>query len=210
MRVHVVKQGECLSSIAHAHGFGSYKAIYEHADNAEFRKKRPDPAVILPGDEITIPDVKPKTIVLATGQRHQIVVRRPVVQLRVRLRDRDGSPVADQDYVLRHEGGESKGRTTSDGILEETVPASIEGARVEFGASGLTLQLRCGTVDPVETISGAQVRLNNLGFGAGAVDGILGSRTRDAVRRFQEANHLAASGELDDQTCRKLVEAYGC
>ena len=54
MRVHVVKQGECLSSIAHACGFASYKPVYEHADNADFRKKRPDPAVIFPGDEIAI------------------------------------------------------------------------------------------------------------------------------------------------------------
>jgi N-acetylmuramoyl-L-alanine amidase len=48
-KVHVVKQGECLSSIAHVYGFSSYRAIYEPPDNAAFRSKRADPAVILPG-----------------------------------------------------------------------------------------------------------------------------------------------------------------
>jgi hypothetical protein len=210
MRVHVVKQGECLSSIAHAYGFASYQPVYEHADNADFRKKRPDPAVIFPGDEIAIPEFKPKQETLPTGKRHRIVVKRPLVQLRVYLRDHDGTAIANQDYVLRFDGGEKKGKTTGDGLLEQTIPASVTQAEAEFTALDLKVQLRCGTVDPVETVSGIQLRLNNLGFGAGPVDGELGPRTSDAIRRFQEANQLDPSGEVNDQTRAKLAKVYGC
>lgn len=210
MRIHVVKQGECLSSIAYAYGFESYDLIYGHGDNAEFRKKRPDPAVILPGDEIAIPELAPRTFTVAIGSRQRFVVKRPAVQLRLYVRDRDGTALADQAYVFRFDGGERKGRTSADGVLEQTVPASIEEAAAEFSDLGLTLRLRCGTVDPVDTVTGIQLRLNNLGFDAGAVDGVPGSRTREAIRRFQQANQLADSGEPDDQTCRKLAQAYGC
>lgn len=208
MRVHVAKQGECLSSIAHAYGFQSYKDVYDCSENADFRKKRPDPAVIMAGDEIAIPD--PTALTVTIGQKNQIVLTRPVVQLRVNLTDLDGSALADQTYVLRFDGGERKGQTTSDGLLEETVPASIAEASVEFPDLDFTLRLRCGTVDPVDTITGLQTRLNNLGFGAGPVDGVLGPLTRDAIRRFQEANQLTGSGEPDGPTHRALAQAYGC
>ena len=59
MKTHTVKQGECLSSIAHRYGFKNAGLLYDHPDNEAFRKRRPDPAVIFPGDEIKIgsPDI---------------------------------------------------------------------------------------------------------------------------------------------------------
>jgi N-acetylmuramoyl-L-alanine amidase len=209
MKVHVVEQGECLSSIAHTYGFEHYKALYDHPDNADFRKQRPDPAVILPGDEIVVPELKSKSLALATGQKHRIVVKRPTVRLRVRLRDRDGAALANLDYTLEFAGGNAKGRTAGDGLIEQAVPASIKEATVEIATLNLKLRLSCGTLDPVDAVTGAQVRLNNLGFDAGAVDGDLGPRSQDAIRRFQEAQGLTASGELDDQTRAKLVGEQG-
>lgn len=41
--VHVVKQGECLIRIAASYGFGDYRIIYDHPENAEFKRKRPNP-----------------------------------------------------------------------------------------------------------------------------------------------------------------------
>jgi hypothetical protein len=112
MKTHIVKQGECLSSIAHRHGFKSAHLLYEHPDNEAFRKKRPDPAVIFPGDEVKIPDRRPRTLALETGKTHRIVVSLPVVRLRVHLRDLDGAALANHDYVMRFEGCKEKGRTT--------------------------------------------------------------------------------------------------
>ena len=207
--VHVVKQGECLSSIAYAYGFASYKTLYEHPDNAAFRKARPDPAHIFPGDKIRIPVTKATEQTLSTEKRHKLTIKVPRAHIRLHLRDRDGSPLASQDYVLRFAGQAIKGRTTDRGLVDELVPAAIQEAILELPKLGLNLQVRCGTVDPVETTTGLQHRLNALGFSAGAVDGIFGPRTEDAVRRFQEANRLTVSGTADSSTCNKLVQAYG-
>lgn len=210
MRTHVVKQGECLSSIAHKLGFKSARQLYDHPDNADFRKKRPDPAVIFPGDEIKVPDLRPQTLTLETGKSHHIVVNLPVVRLRVYLRDLEGVAIANRDYVICFEGCKEKGKTSDKGLLDHKVPASTNEAEVAIPSLGLELRLRCGTLDPIDTITGFQTRLNNLGFGAGAVDGVLGPRTRTAIRRFQESLAIKVTGEMDEQTMDELVRTYGC
>ena len=83
--VHVVQQGECLSSIALEYGFSSYEKIYNHADNAEFKQARPDPNLIFPGDRLTIPDKIVKAFSCATGQAHRFVVKLPKRKLRLEL-----------------------------------------------------------------------------------------------------------------------------
>ena len=43
----------------------------------------------------------------------------------------------------------------------------------------------------------AQRRLARLGYAPGAADGVMGARTRKALRRFQAANGLPVTGRLD-------------
>lgn len=57
--------------------------------------------------------------------------------------------------------------------------------------------------------SGAQVRtlqtkLNNWGYDAGTVDGIFGSKTQAAVKRFQQKNGLVADGIVGSKTAAAL------
>lgn len=57
--------------------------------------------------------------------------------------------------------------------------------------------------------SGAQVKtlqtkLNNWGYDAGAVDGIFGSKTQAAVKRFQQKNGLVADGIVGAKTAAAL------
>jgi len=54
-KTYTVKAGDTLSKIAKREGLKSWEDIYHHADNAEFRKKRPDPDHIEPGDRVWIP-----------------------------------------------------------------------------------------------------------------------------------------------------------
>ncbi len=49
-----------------------------------------------------------------------------------------------------------------------------------------------------------QIRLNQMGYGAGPPDGGFGPRTRDALRRYQWDNGLPADGELNPPTIRSL------
>jgi hypothetical protein len=55
----MVKWGDTLSSIAHQHGFSSWRELYYHPENAAFRVKRPDPNKIFVGDVLMIPSSAP-------------------------------------------------------------------------------------------------------------------------------------------------------
>lgn len=50
-----------------------------------------------------------------------------------------------------------------------------------------------------------QSLLNELGYKAGPEDGILGPKTRQAIRKYKKDNDIAPDGEMDDQ----LLEALG-
>ena len=56
MATHTVIRGDCLSSIAKQYGFSDYKTIYDHPQNQAFKQKRPNPNLIMAGDEIFIPE----------------------------------------------------------------------------------------------------------------------------------------------------------
>src|SRR5438552_2032144 len=75
---HTVKAGETLSSIAQQNGFRDWNTIYNASENAAFRKKRPNPNLIVPGDIVMIPDKKSKTVPVSSGQPLKVKVL-PVV-----------------------------------------------------------------------------------------------------------------------------------
>src|SRR3989442_13942084 len=52
-----------------------------------------------------------------------------------------------------------------------------------------------------------QDRLNQLGYKVGAVDGVIGPRTTEALKKYQSDNNLPATGTLDIQTIKKLRTA---
>ena len=54
------------------------------------------------------------------------------------------------------------------------------------------------------TIKQAQQRLNQLGFNVGRPDGRFGPKTANGVRAFQKQQLIKITGELDDQTLRRL------
>jgi peptidoglycan hydrolase-like protein with peptidoglycan-binding domain len=49
-----------------------------------------------------------------------------------------------------------------------------------------------------------QKSLNDKGYDAGPVDGVLGSRTRAGLRKYQAAEKLTVTGRLDADTAGKL------
>ena len=57
---YVVQEGDYLAKIARDQGYDSWEDIYYHPDNAEFRRRRPDPNRIYPGDVIILPDRDPE------------------------------------------------------------------------------------------------------------------------------------------------------
>lgn len=59
--IHIVRPGENLTTIARSYGVTDWRTIYEHANNSDLRRKRPNPNHIAPGDTIFIPVTSPGT-----------------------------------------------------------------------------------------------------------------------------------------------------
>lgn len=56
------------------------------------------------------------------------------------------------------------------------------------------------------TAKDIQTALKNAGFYQGDIDGKIGSRTKEAIMRFQEANGLNPDGAVGSRTWEKLSE----
>lgn len=54
-------------------------------------------------------------------------------------------------------------------------------------------------------VRSAQMALKDKGFDPGPIDGVMGPRTSAAIRDFQQAENLTASGQLDAETRSKLM-----
>ena len=55
-----------------------------------------------------------------------------------------------------------------------------------------------------QVVREAQRALNDKGFSAGAVDGVMGPHTEQALRDFQQSQGLNATGNLDQPTLSAL------
>ncbi len=213
-RKHTVKQGECLSSIASHYGFGDWRAIYGHADNAEFRKLRPNPNLIYPGDILVIPDPKQRKEQRPTGQTHQFVLKRLRTLLRVEVHDEDDKPLAGKRFTLVAGSSTIEGQTDGDGVLEASVDPTLQEVELSVFAEGdetgprYVWEVKIGHLDPVEEVTGVQARLNNLGYYCGECDGKLGPLTETALRAFQDDQGLDPTGEADEPTRGKLIEVH--
>jgi peptidoglycan hydrolase-like protein with peptidoglycan-binding domain len=67
---------------------------------------------------------------------------------------------------------------------------------------------RTATVSP-DDIRKAQQALTAKGHNPGSVNGVMDSKTQQALRDFQKANNLPVTGTLDPQTAQKLGITLG-
>ncbi len=58
---------------------------------------------------------------------------------------------------------------------------------------------------PHNTIRAVQRRLRELGFNSGSIDGIYGSKTKQAIVEFQQSKNLEIDGEISDNLIRALT-----
>lgn len=216
MPMYTVLQGDCLSSLAHANGFVDWRKIYDHPNNESFRRLRPDPNVIYPGDELFIPDLSERVESRQTEKRHPFRLKGSPVVLRIVLLDEQHQPIANARYKLEVEEKIFEASTGADGFFEHPIPAEAEtgllSVRINRNQTetGYTWDLQLGDLDPVTVMTGVQARLNNLGYSTGPVDGIQGPRTTEAVREFQEKYGLTVDGVVGPNTRSKLKEVHGC
>ena len=94
----------------------------------------------------------------------------------------------------------------SSNILRKAI-MSLEGSLVDL--SGVETGLKKGNRG--EDVKKVQQALKDLGYDLGKwdVDGIIGSKTEEAIKKFQEEHGLEITGTIDEATLKALEEASG-
>jgi N-acetylmuramoyl-L-alanine amidase len=206
---YAVQQGDCLSSIGKQFGM-NWKTIWNDGHNADLKSLRKDPNVLYPGDQLIIPDLNPRTENGASGQRHKFVRKGVPAKLKIRvqlLAAGKAKQLSGEQYELHVDGKTSKGSLDGSGMLTLSIPPDASSAYLRV--RGRSIPLTLGTLDPVDTVSGQQARLNQLGYNCGDVDGIAGPKTEAAMRRFQKDAGLGETGDADAATISQLKQQYG-
>jgi hypothetical protein len=204
---HTVQQGEHLSTLAERYGFQTYEKIWNDPANADLKKLRKNPHVLLPGDEVTIPDLEQKTVDVSTTALHKFVLRGSGLKLRLTILDHSGKPRASEDCKLTVEGSAEDLQTDGDGKVERKIAASVRRASVTL--ADVEVPVDVGYLDPVDQLSGWQARLVNLGYLESPADDENDPDVRSAVEEFQCDHDLKVTGDCDDKTQAKLLEVHG-
>lgn len=192
---YVIKQGDCISSIAKDRGH-FWQTIWNHPANAALKRVRKTPNVLMPGDRLTIPPLRVKQEQGATEQKHRFRRRGEPSALRLRVLE-CGEPVANERYVLKVDGELFSGTTDGQGRLFVPIPGIAREGELRVGER--VYQLALGGIDPLSEISGIQSRLANLRYNC-EVTGRLDQQTFEALNRFRQAAGLPASDTIDDET----------
>jgi hypothetical protein len=224
---YTVRAGDCLSSIAAEYGFDDWRAIYDAPANETFRKKRPNPNLIYPGDTLVIPDAKPRKVNRPTGATHVIAVRRERTWLRLQLKVHephkyllevgaqqyagvtDGSDVIAHRIDARQNSGTLRYWPVANAQGSATSDEATEGSpSTEPPDDALVWTLSIGSLDPIEEVSGIQGRPRNLGYFAGEITGDVDEPTQGAIRRFRVDQQLSETSDIDQVLRDKLVQLH--
>jgi len=208
---YVVKQGDCLSSIAIQYGLHP-DTIWKDPANSAIQQERPDPNVLSPGDHIYIPNKRLKEVSCATGTRHRFRRLGIPTMLHIRFLDMEDKPRGNLPYRLDIDGQLVSGSTTFDGFISIPIPSNAKTGHLFLSGDSDTEEehiFHFGHLDPIECPQGIQARLHNAGFYDGPITNTFGETTRAALQKFQEHLRIPVSGELDPDTKYALQGYHG-
>jgi N-acetylmuramoyl-L-alanine amidase len=215
-KYHTVAQGEHVSSIAWSYGFSDYQTIWNHPNNADLKAKRHNPNVLFPGDNLFIPDLEHREELRPTDNRHEFVLSRPVLKLRLKIEDQYEKPIAGAPCVLAVDGDFRNLNSDAQGKLELEIPPSAQQSYLviqddsQTPFAGVMIPIRIGHLDPVEEVSGQQARLQHLGYYFGDIDGQPSADFESAVEEFQCDQGLKVDGVCGPRTQSTLKATHGC
>ena len=201
MPTYTIQQGDCVTNLANQAGL-LWTTVWNHPNNAALKQLRKDPNVLLPGDQLFIPDLDPKLIDKPTDQKHTFVKKGTPAKLKIRLLNQD-QPRANLPYQLDIDGALLSGSTDGDGYISQPLPPGAQRGKLTVG-SGTTrdvYEIQFGAVDPFDTDTGVRGRLLSLGFG--------GDDIQEALKAFQQKEGLDVTGQADDATKSRLQQRYG-
>jgi len=212
--VHIVRAGEHLAAIAAQEGFSNPATILNHPDNAALAA-RPQPNLLDPGDELTIPDKTPFKATVGTGSVHKFTVAKAKPKLKVAFKTFRGDETLATDSTLSLDGGEDVATPLAAGALEAPIPPTCTRAVIKIPAPDdetpeLIWAVQVGGLGRADSDDGAFARLRNLGYYRTVAADADERERRSAVEEFQADHDVALSGQLDDATRAKLIEIHGC
>lgn len=202
-----VRQGDCISSIAFEHGFFA-DTLWNHPNNAELKKKRKDLNILMPGDVVFVPDKQIKEVSEPTNQVYKFKCKNTPEKFKLQLLIH-GEPRANEDYELEIEELKFKGKTDSQGRLEQFIPPDAKRGKLILNKGGEVYQLELGNLNPSNEITGAQGRLRNLGLYFGPLDGQMSEELEEAIQEYQFTKNIEADGKLTQATIDALKQDYG-
>lgn len=158
---HRVQQGECLVSVAEDYGF-FWETLWNLPENSDLRARRREPTVLLPGDEVVIPERTIKSYTRPTGARHTFRVKNVPAKFNLRLLDAADEPRVGLAYTLTIDGVVTRGTTDGDGWVRGSMSPKAMRAVIELDEGGERYEVELGHLDPVDTVRGAQERMAAL------------------------------------------------
>jgi hypothetical protein len=210
---YTVKQGDHLSKIAKDNGFTDYTVIWDHPNNSDLKKQRQNPNILLPGDQLFIPEMEEKQESGSTDKKHTFKVDKKTLKLRLVLEDIYEKPIAGAQCALLVDGQAYQLTTDGNGKLEQEIPLdakegalTIRGDQTPFAND--VIPIKIGHLDPVAEPSGQLARLNNLGYFPG--DGSDNDAFESAIEEFQCDHGLKVDGDCGSATQAKLEKVHGC
>lgn len=205
---HTVQQGEWIASIAKQYRFHDWHKIYDHSENSDLRRNRPDPHLLYPGDQVFVPPLDVAEYPCATDKLHTFRLETSKTKLVIVAKNEEDKPIASKPYKLTLNQKSYSGTTDANGKLEQEIAEDPQQGVLEV--EGYLYDVRVGHLDPIETLMGVQERLTNLGYDCSPIDGTANEQTIQAITQFQQEMNLKPTGDLNDATRTKLKEKYGC
>ena len=210
-----INEGDWFARIVKKQGYGSaWKPIYDSGDNKEFRKKCPDPNLLIPGEKCNLPDRGGKQADRGTEQKHKFELKGSKHQLHVVIVRPNGEPLKNASFSILLEPDPLRvwqgGKTDGSGAIKWPITTDTERATVKI--EDQVFELLIGWLEPVDTTKGVQARLQNLNYHIEAIDGLSGSDTTVAAVKAFQANHKLreTEGVAGTKTKAKLKDVYGC
>jgi hypothetical protein len=210
MPSHTLRQGDHLSRVAQQYGFRDYRLIWDDPQNADLKKKRGNPNVLLPGDVLFIPAKQQKTETRPTTDVHTFRLKAARLMLRLVVRDFDNRPIPGTACELEVEGRKYALTTDGQGRIQQAIPATAENAVLRIAVLEMELPVKIGHLDPPDETSGWRQRLINLGYHFNPLDDGDETKLSHAIEEFQCDHGLKVTGQLDSATQAKLKDEHGC
>ena len=234
---YVVESWDSVLSIAASRGL-PWKKVWNDGINSELKQKRPDPDILMKGDEVHVPDQEVKDESGGTDAQHKfkkavehakcVIVLRRIPTKKGGVENattdlwnyQDANPAPPDDeaaanvpYHFYADGVlVDQGNTDGNGKLTVKLSPTAKDGRVIFNRGTkqeVVMDLGFREMDPISELTGVCKRLYNLGFPCPTDATEVTVDVQMAIQGFQQKYKLTVNGKVDDATRNKLKEVYG-